>query len=91
MSHWKKYEYLPRRTYVDPSNGGGKQFRKVGYNKNIIICQNIIWNQQLLLRCKFIDMELKGSFSVKFILKEILKCNVTLQIHNLSYTKDLWN
>lgn len=32
-------------------------------------------------------MELQGSFSVNFILKKVLKWKVTLQIHNLSYTK----
>lgn len=30
---------ISARTYVDPSNGGGKQSRKVGVNKTIIICQ----------------------------------------------------
>jgi hypothetical protein len=62
-------------------------------SKNIIICQN---KEEYYLKSavtpspKFIDMELLGRFSVKFILKKELKCKVTLQIHNLSYTKNLW-
>jgi hypothetical protein len=36
----ERYECLPWLTFVDPSNGGSKQSRKVGVNKNVIICQN---------------------------------------------------